>query len=99
MKIKPKNTIIDINDCEFNRNIMKGKEEKNTPLLLSAYIEEELYSEHITINICPDPEVLDGGFDIFLDYDVYQAELLMKRLKFLIDNRKKFIEKDLEKLE
>ena len=99
MNIKPINTIIDVNDCKFTKNIIKGKEEKNTPLLLTAYIEDDSVDEHITINICPDPEVLDGGFDIWIDYDLYHAELLMKRLKFLIDNRKKFIEKDIKKLE
>ena len=99
MNIKPLNTIIAIDNTKFIKKIINKEKEKHTPLLLSAFVEDDSFSEHITINICPDPEILDGGFDIFIDYDLTQAELLMKRLKFLIDNRKRFIERDLEKLD
>lgn len=65
------------------------KKEKIFPLEISAYIEEEKFSRHITLNISPDIET--EGFDIWLDLDICQAELLAMKIKELCINRRKFL--------
>ena len=56
---------------------------------INAYIGEEDIDRHISINICPDDSI--NGFDIWMDLDIYQAELLSKKLEQLVWNRKKFL--------
>ena len=90
MRIKAMNTICTITDKSTLENINKG--EQIFDLDISAYIEEDLFSRHITLSICPDGDCHDG-FDIWLDVDIYQAELLGKKLLQLVENRKKFFDK------
>jgi len=91
MKFTAINTKVDIE----NDLAIKAITEKTDifDLEISAYIEEENYSRHITINISPDIET--DGFDIWLDLDIYQAELLAWKLKQLVKNRKQFLESKL----
>ncbi|WP_016988499.1 hypothetical protein [Flavobacterium sp. ACAM 123] len=67
------------------------KKEGIYPLGISAYIQEESFSRHITLNICPDIEI--NGFDIWLDLDIYQAELLARKIDQLVSNRMAFLDK------
>lgn len=62
---------------------------KEMELGINAYIGEEDIDRHISINICPDDGI--NGFDIWMDLDIYQAELLSKKLEQLVWNRKKFL--------
>lgn len=91
MKFTAINTNLDItNTIAIEAMMKKGK---IFPLEISAYIEEENLSRHITLNISPDIET--EGFDIWLDLDIYQAELLSRKLQILVSNRKKFLENKL----
>jgi len=70
------------------------EEAKTTPgykgdLSMSVYVEEEDESRHITFNIDHD---IHEGVDVFLDMDIYQAELLGKKILELVNNRKEFLE-------
>jgi hypothetical protein len=87
MKFTSINTNLDIT----NKTAIKAinKKDKIFPLEISAYIEEELFSRHITLNISPDIET--EGFDIWLDLDICQAELLAMKIKELCINRRKFL--------
>ena len=91
MKFTATNTNLDITNTIAIDAIIK--KEKIFPLEISAYIEEENFSRHITLNISPDIET--EGFDIWLDLDIYQAELLCRKLQNLVSNRKKFLENKL----
>ena len=81
--IKPIYTAIDIQE-EFYIKTKKNKPE----LVLLPYIEEKS-SNFITINITDDLGVDD--FNLWLDIDICQAELLAKKLQLLIDDRKKYM--------
>ena len=81
--IKPISTVIDIQE-EFYIKTKKNKPE----LVLLPYIEEKS-SNFITINITDDLGVDD--FNLWLDIDICQAELLAKKLQLLIDDRKKYM--------
>ena len=81
--IKPISTAIDIQE-EFYIKTKKNKPE----LVLLPYIEEKS-SNFITINITDDLGVDD--FNLWLDIDICQAELLAKKLQLLIDDRKKYM--------
>jgi hypothetical protein len=87
MKFTSINTNLDIT----NKTAIKAinKKDKIFPLEISAYIEEENFSRHITLNISPDIET--DGFDIWLDLDICQAELLAMKIKELCINRRKFL--------
>jgi hypothetical protein len=87
MKIIPINTTCTITDKKTLEKI--DKQEKIYNLEISAYVEES-FTRHITLNISPDIET--EGFDIFLDVDIYQAELLGKRILQLVENRKQYLE-------
>lgn len=87
MKIIPINTTCTITDKKTLEKIDKQEEIYN--LEISAYVEES-FTRHITLNISPDIET--EGFDIFLDVDIYQAELLGKRILQLVENRKQYLE-------
>ena len=87
MKIIPINTTCTITDKKTLEKIDKQEEIYN--LEISAYVEES-FTRHITLNISPDIET--EGFDIFLDVDIYQAELLGKKILQLVENRKQYLE-------
>ena len=74
-----------------SKRILKEMETNKCELGLgiNAYIGEEDIDRHISINICPDDGI--NGFDIWMDLDIYQAELLSKKLEQLVWNRKKFL--------
>lgn len=82
--IKPVNTAIDIQEDYYN-NIKKT----NPDLVLIPYIEEKS-SKFISINITDDNLYCDD-FNLWLDIDICQAELLAKKLQMLIDDRKKYM--------
>ena len=86
MKFTSINTNLDITNSTAILCI--EKKEKIFPLEISVYIEEES-SRHITLNISPDIET--EGFDIWLDLDICQAELLAMKIKELCINRRKFL--------
>lgn len=82
--IKPISTAIDIQEKFYNET------KKNKPdLILRTYIEEKT-SKHITINITNDI-LYEDEFNLWLDIDICQAELLAKKLQLLIDDRKKYM--------
>ena len=82
--IKPISTTIDIQEDFYN------KTKKNKPdIILRTYIEENS-SKFITINITSDSSYEDE-FNLWLDIDICQAELLAKKLQLLIDDRKKYM--------
>ena len=83
-KFEPINTAVDIQEETY----LKSKN-KNIDLCLSAYIEEKS-SRHITINITENLMYCDD-FNIWLDMDVFQAELLAKKLLLLVEDRKIFM--------
>lgn len=82
--IKPFSTAIDIQEKFYNET-KKNKSE----LILRTYIEEKT-SKHITINITNDT-LYEDEFNLWLDIDICQAELLAKKLQLLIDDRKKYM--------
>jgi hypothetical protein len=88
MKIIPINTTCTITDKKTLEKI--DKQEKIYNLEISAYVEQS-FTRHITLNISPDGDCHDG-FDIWLDVDIYQAELLGKKLLELVENRKQYLE-------
>lgn len=91
MKIIPTNTTCTITDKQTLEKITKG--EKIYNLEISACVEES-FTRHITLNISPDGDYHDG-FDIWLDVDVYQAELLGKKILQLVKNRKQYLQSKL----
>ena len=82
--IKPIYTAIDIQE-EFYNNIKKTKQD----LVLIPYVDEKS-SKFITINITDD-NLHSDDFNLWLDIDICQAELLAKKLQILIDDRKKYM--------
>ena len=91
MKIIPINTTCTITDKKTLEKIDKQEEIYN--LEISAYVEES-FTRHITLNISPDGDHHDG-FDIWLDVDIYQAELLGKKILQLVENRKQYLQSKL----
>ena len=87
MKFTTINTSIGID----SKSILKQIENKDCQLKLSinAYIGEEDFDRHISINIAPEEDIY--GFDIWLDLDIYQCELLAHKLHSLVHNRKQFL--------
>lgn len=88
MRITSINTQISIDNNHVVSKIIKNKCKLN--LGLNVYIGEEDFDRHISLNI-DDTEV--NGFDIWLDIDIYQAELLGKKILELVENRKQFLNK------
>lgn len=88
MRITSINTQISIDNNHVVSKIIKNK--CNLNLGLNVYIGEEDLDRHISLNI-DDTEV--NGFDIWLDIDIYQAELLGKKILELVENRKQFLNK------
>lgn len=87
MRFTAINTNIGIESERILNEIKKRECKLNLDIV--AYIGEEDYDRHITLNICP--EIETNGFDIWLDLDIYQAELLAKKLEQLVMNRKRFL--------
>ncbi len=92
MRIIPINTTYTVTDTETLEKITKG--EKIYNLEISAYVEES-FTRHITLNISPNGDYHDG-FDIWLDVDIYQAELLGRKLLQLAENRKEYLQAKLK---
>lgn len=90
MRIKAINTQIGIDDKSIIEQIQKNECELN--LSICAYIGED-FDRHISFNI--DEEDVNG-FDIWMDIDIYQAELLGKRILQLVENRKEYLEAKLK---
>jgi hypothetical protein len=87
MRITAINTNISIDSKRILKQLKNNK--CKLDLGINAYIGEEEFDRHISINVCPDDSV--NGFDIWLDLDIYQAELLSKKLDELVMNRKRFL--------
>ena len=86
MRIKAINTVIAIDNESIVEEIQKNQCKLN--LSIHAYIAED-FDRYISFNI--DEESLDG-FDIWMDIDIYQAELLGKKILQLVENRKQYLE-------
>ncbi len=93
MRITTINSTYTITDEKTLENISKG--EKIYNLEITAYIEEESRSRHITLNISPNSSITEQ-VDIWLDIDIYQAELLGKKILQLVENRKEYLEAKLK---
>ena len=93
MRITTINSTYTITDEKTLKNISKGDKIYN--LEITAYIEEESRSRHITLNISPDSSITEQ-VDIWLDIDIYQAELLGRNLLQLVENRKQYLESKLK---
>jgi hypothetical protein len=89
MRIKAINTQIGIDNKSVVEQIQKNECKLN--LSIYAYVAEDC-DRHISFNI--DEEDLNG-FDIWMDIDIYQAELLGKRILQLVENRKQYLESKL----
>ena len=88
-KFEPINTAVDIQENIY----MKSKKDK-IELVLSAYVEEKS-SKYITLNITEN--IMDADdFNIWLDLDIFQAELLALKLKKLVEDRKMFMSQILQ---
>lgn len=88
-KFTPINTAVDIQ----NETYLKSKK-NNIELCLSAYIEQK-GTKYITLNISEN--LLDSDdFNIWLDLDIFQAELLALKLKKLVEDRKMFMSQILQ---
>ena len=89
-------TTINTNCAIDSKTILRslGKREKIHDLEITVYVEED-FTRHITLNISPDMEY-HNGFDIWLDVDIYQAELLGRKLLQLVENRKQYLESKLK---
>lgn len=86
MRIKAINTAIGIDNKSIIEKIQKNECKLN--LSIHAYIAED-FDRYISFNI--DEEDVNG-FDIWMDIDIYQAELLGKRILQLVENRKQYLE-------
>jgi hypothetical protein len=93
MRIKAINTAIGIDDKSIIEDIQKNECKLN--LSICAYIGED-FDRHISFNI--DEEDVNG-FDIWMDIDIYQAELLGKKILQLVENRKQYLEAKLNENE
>ncbi len=63
----------------------------NPDLRLNAYVEEK-DTKYITLSISDEICMYeDNNFDLWLDLDIYQAELLAKKLMILVEDRKKYM--------
>jgi hypothetical protein len=86
MRIKAINTVIGIDNKSIIEEIQKNECKLN--LSIHAYIAED-FDRYISFNI--DQEDVNG-FDIWMDIDIYQAELLGKKILQLVENRKQYLE-------
>ena len=89
-RFTPINTAIDVQEDTY-----KKIKKSNIELCLHAYIEQE-GTKYITLNISEN--LLDSDdFNIWLDLDIYQAELLAKKLTQLVEDRKEYMSRILIK--
>jgi hypothetical protein len=88
MKFTTINSLINITQHDVLEEINSGS--SNIDLTIHPYIEEESYSRHISLLISRDSSS-DQDCDIYLDLDIYQAELLAHKLHSLVHNRKVFL--------
>ena len=88
MKFTTINSLINITQHDVLEEINSGS--SKIDLTIHPYIEEESYSRHITLLISRDSSS-DQDCDIYLDLDIYQAELLAHKLHSLVHNRKVFL--------
>ena len=88
MKFTTINSLINITQHDVLEEINSGSSEID--LTIHPYIEEESYSRHISLLISRDSSS-DQDCDIYLDLDIYQAELLAHKLHSLVHNRKVFL--------
>mgnify|MGYP003619262088 FL=1 len=88
MKFTTINSLINITQHDVLEEINSGS--SKIDLTIHPYIEEESYSRHISLLISRDSSS-DQDCDIYLDLDVYQAELLAHKLHSLVHNRKVFL--------
>ena len=90
MRIKAINTQIGIDSTSILEQLKKN--ECNLNLSICAYIGEDC-DRYISIGI--DEEDVNG-FDIWMDIDIYQAELFGRKILQLVENRKEYLEGKLQ---
>jgi len=88
MKFTTINSLINITQHDVLEEINSGSSEID--LTIHPYIEEESYSRHISLLISRNLDN-EQDCDIYLDLDIYQAELLAHKLHSLVHNRKVFL--------
>ena len=88
MKFTTINSLISITQDDALEEINNGSTKMD--LTIHPYIEEEIYSRHISLLISRDSSSVQDC-DIYLDLDIYQAELLAHKLHSLVHNRKLFL--------
>jgi len=88
MKFTTINSLINITQPDVLEEINSGS--SKIDLTIHPYIEEESYSRHISLLISRKLDT-DQDCDIYLDLDIYQAELLAHKLHSLVHNRKVFL--------
>lgn len=89
--ITPINTNLDI--CEETVELLKEKKYKPS-FVISAYVEEKA-TKYITLNITEN-NIDSDDFNLWLDIDIYQAELLSNKILSLVKERKEFMAKILD---
>ena len=89
--ITPLNSNLDI--CEEVISLLAEKKYK-PDFVITTYVEEK-QTKHITFNITENNRDTDD-FNLWLDIDVYQAELLAKKILRLVEDRKEFMSKILD---
>jgi len=89
--ITPLNTNLDV--CEEVISLLVEKKYK-PEFVITAYVEEK-QTKHITFNITEN-NIDSDDFNLWLDIDIYQAELLAKKILCLVAERKKFMSKILD---
>lgn len=87
--ITPINSALDIQESFF-----KESKKENPSLVFNAYVEESS-TKYITINICENKPDSDD-FNLWLDVDIFQAELFAKKILKLVADRKSYMNKFLE---
>ena len=99
MKFKSINTSTEISNVKVINSLKKG--DGKILLGILPYVEEKV-SRHITLNISPNElstdEDLLGDYNIWLDLDIYQAELFGKKILELVENRKEFLNFEMKKV-
>jgi len=90
MRVTSINTAYNITNKKYLERLNNGQKIDN--LTINPYVEEN-DTRHITINISPTICIIeDGEVDIWIDIDIYQAELLGKRILSLVADRKEYLE-------
>lgn len=87
--ITPINSALDIQESFF-----KESKKENPSLVFNAYVEQS-GTKYITINICEN-NLDSDDFNLWLDVDIFQAELFAKKILKLVADRKSYMNKFLE---